>query len=131
MNQPGELFLSMVQSTIDSCLLFCTFANRSVVSPIVLAFDDFKHLFRAFFAIIFEPKFYNLCNTCLEKLHVILDESIMKMFTGKVDIIAENFVVIIISEPKISLIEELIVFDMIEQLQIVIAVKTLCDFIFV
>ena len=53
------------------------------------------------------------------------------MCPGKGGVIADDSVLIIISQLKIGLVEDLILLDMTEQLQIIMAVKALCDFIFV
>ena len=95
----------------------------------IFAFDDFKHIFWAFFTATFQPDFYDLCNTCPEKLCMIFNKSVLKMLTGKISIIPENFIVVIISQLEISLVKNLVVFDVPEQFQIIVAVKALCDFL--
>ena len=78
----------------------------------IFTFDNFKHILRAFSAAIFQPKFYNLCNTCLKELHVILNEFVLKMLTGEVDVIGDNLIVVIITKLKIRLIKNLVLLNM-------------------
>lgn len=46
---------------------------------------------------VFQPELDDLCNTCLEKLHVILDEMILEMFVGKGTVISDDFVIVTIA----------------------------------
>ena len=78
----------------------------------IFTLDDFKHIFRAFFTAAFYPDFYDLCNACFKKFHVVLDKSVLKMPAGKSRVILEDFVVVIISQLEIGLVEDLIVPDM-------------------
>lgn len=52
---------------------------------------------------------------------MIRNEFILKMGSCKVCIIGDNFVLVIISKFKIGLIEKLVLFDMAEKLQVVVA----------
>ena len=70
-----------------------TFINEKVIPPLIFAFDDFNHIFRTFLATAFQPEFYDLSNARFEKLHVIFNEPILKVFTGKVSIIGDNFII--------------------------------------
>ena len=45
---------------------------------------------------------------------MIPDKSVLKMLAGKGYIILDNFIVVVISEFKIGLVKDLIVFDMTE-----------------
>ena len=51
------------------------------------------------------------------------------MSAGKSGVILENIVVVIIPQFEIGLVEDLVVFDMSKQFQIVVAVKALRDFL--
>ena len=112
-------------------LLFCSIIVKESNTALIFTFNDFEYFFRAFLAVVFQPQFYDLCNARLEKFHVILNESVLKMRPGKGGVIADDSVLIIISELEIGLVEDLVLIDMTEQLQIIMAVKALCDFIFV
>ena len=66
---------------------------------------------------------------CPEKLCMIFNKSVLKVFTGKGSIIADDFVIVVISQLKIGIIKNLIIFYVPEQFQIVIAVEALRDFL--
>ena len=96
----------------DSGPLFCALPGREAVPPAILAFDDFNHVLRAFPAAVFQPELYDLRDPRPEKLHMIFDKTILKMLTGKGCIIPDDFIVVIIAELKVGLIDDLVLFDM-------------------
>ena len=107
------------------------FIGEKAISSTIFTLDDFKHIFRAFLAAAFQPEFYDVGNARFEKLHVIFNKSVSEMYAGKGSIIADDFIIVVISQLKIGIIKDLIIFYVPEQFQIVIAVEALRDFLFV
>ena len=94
---------------------------------LILTFDDLKDILRTLFAAVLQPELDDLRDARLEKLHVIPDELILKMGPGKVLVIGDDLVLVIIAQLEIGLVEDLVLLDVAEQLQIVMAVETVGD----
>ena len=88
---------------------------------LILTFDDLKDILRTLFAAVLQPELDDLRDARLEKLHVILDELILKMGPGKVLVIGDDLVLVIIAQLEIGLVEDLVFLDVAEQLQIAMA----------
>ena len=58
---------------------------------------------------------------------MVFNETILEMPARKLGIISEDLIVIVIPQLEIGLIKNLVVPDVAEQLQIIVAVEPLCD----
>ena len=85
------------------------FIGEKAISSTIFTLDDFKHIFRAFLAAAFQPEFYDVGNARFEKLHVIFNKSVSEMYAGKGSIIADDFIIVVISQLKIGIIKDLII----------------------
>ena len=60
---------------------------------------------------------------------MINNKTVLEMLSCKVHIISDDLVVIVIPQFEVGLIEYLVVLYVTEQFKIIVAVKSLCDFI--
>ena len=77
----------------------------------IFAFYDLKHFLRCFPAATLKPELNDSCQSAFEKFHVVMDKVALKVFLGKLCIIRNDFIIVVIPQLKIGLIENLVLLN--------------------